>query len=910
MNNLEPVSEKLFAKIRGRFPSVTIGDGQGTVTDDPKLAKYFDFDYKEGQEVLGKVSITLDEDGVVVLYNQDFMAEAGESEKNNWYNFLKEIRIFAKKHMLNFDTRDITKSNLDKRDYAHLTRTAGETQMSESNMYGTSRTSFENIDTARLVLKHTKPVNQEVAGSRTQNVHSMYIESADGERFKYPFRHLNGARAMARHVSEGGNLYDDFGKHIVEMSTELNKLRKFKTYMNRSSVMAEGLKGYMEAVDVRLENIKTEVLKLQRKAYYTETFATFAPVVNENVPEDVAENWIDQLTIRTFNEELKDVFPYVYRLVSEVTTAKELSPEDLLGEGGGRDMDCAHCDGTGKHGDKDCNDCQGTGEAQATAEAEVQTPEMEFERHMDSIVGENDNALIDGDERQIEAAVKKINGLMSQHFPAGINGSNAIESMKGVIDDPMLLDMFKQVGQKDADTCVRPLVMKYLKGKNPAVMNKIDTGDLETESQYTKTVDKDDYDAKQKALQDLQMDPETSKDPELSAEIIKRKKALQKDADKYESTNEETEMSSEIRDKIDAWIEKYSKYKGGNGDTLPEGYMQWALNSGIATDFIETNEADAMEEKYGDEFDNDPWRVDFYNEMPITKACMEELEKITGDTDIDTNARMIDAVMNGDGNESTMEDAFDKADRITDMEELNLYSKEDIANNSQMSAEELKDALQQDIYHLMDKASDDFTDNDHIADEMGDYFANMHLKADDKTLSCYIAMRDLIDADPAGVYETGKKCLKILGAQEHQDQEQGNKGPKGRPAADAYAGGMESTNNELARIKELAGASNDDDTMDVKINSKGQMMHPNTPDDMDGEEGDDRTPGQKLEELVKSYYDYTTNNFPKGEQAVITACEKEFGENSVPVAEKMIGRLMAGQDNEMERIKSLAGINN
>ena len=92
----------------------------------------------------------------------------------------------------------------------------------------------------------------------------------------------------------------------------------------------------------------------------------------------------------------------------------------------------------------------------------------------------------------------------------------------------------------------------------------------------------------------------------------------------------------------------------------------------------------------------------------------------------------------------------------------------------------------------MDKASDDFTDNDHIMDEMGDLFASMHLNADDKTLSCYSAMRDLVDADPADVYETGKKCLKILGAQEHQDQEQGNKGPKGRPAADAYAGGMES----------------------------------------------------------------------------------------------------------------------
>ena len=435
MNNMEPISEKLFAKIRGRFESVTIGDEQGAVTDEPRLAKYFDFDYKEGANVLGKVSITLDEkSGVTVLFNQDFMAEAGEAEKNNWYNFLKELRIFSKKHMLNFDTRDITKSNLDKRDYAHLTKTAGETQMSESKMYGTSRTSFEDIDTARLVLKHTKPVNQEVPGSRTQNVHSMYIESEAGERFKYPFRHLNGARAMARHVAEGGNQYDDFGKHIVEMSTELNKLRKFKTYMNRSSVMAEGLKGYMEAVDLRLENIKTEVMKLQRSTYYKEAFENFTPVVNENVPDDVAENWIDQLTIRTFNEELKDVFPYVYRLVSEVTTATETTPEDFVTE---------------------------TEVEAEVEEAEVQTPEMEFERALDSIVGEEDNALIDGDEEAQAAAVKQINGLMAQHFPAGINGTNAIESMKGVIDDPMLLDMFKKVGQKDADTCVRPVVMKY-----------------------------------------------------------------------------------------------------------------------------------------------------------------------------------------------------------------------------------------------------------------------------------------------------------------------------------------------------------------------------------------------------------------------------------------------------------------
>ena len=605
MNNMEPISEKLFAKIRGRFESVTIGDEQGAVTDEPRLAKYFDFDYKEGANVLGKVSITLDEkSGVTVLFNQDFMAEAGEAEKNNWYNFLKELRIFSKKHMLNFDTRDITKSNLDKRDYAHLTKTAGETQMSESKMYGTSRTSFEDIDTARLVLKHTKPVNQEVPGSRTQNVHSMYIESEAGERFKYPFRHLNGARAMARHVAEGGNQYDDFGKHIVEMSTELNKLRKFKTYMNRSSVMAEGLKGYMEAVDLRLENIKTEVMKLQRSTYYKEAFENFTPVVNENVPDDVAENWIDQLTIRTFNEELKDVFPYVYRLVSEVTTATETTPEDFVTE---------------------------TEVEAEVEEAEVQTPEMEFERALDSIVGEEDNALIDGDEEAQAAAVKQINGLMAQHFPAGVNGTNAIESMKGVIDDPMLLDMFKKVGQKDADTCVRPLVMKYLKGKNPDIMNKIDTGDLASES--------DD-------------------------DNVPSKKA---------------------------------------GDPT--------------TDFTK-------------------WLKKNHNKGP---------RDLTGDE----------------------------------------YTKHSKAFQAQKKAKEA------------------------------------------------------------------------------------------------------------------------DDTMDVKIGPDGSIQKADL-----AEPEDTRSAGEKLEELVKSYYDYTTNNFPKGEQAVVTACEKEFGEDSVPVAEKMIARLMQGKDSEMERIKSLAGINN
>ena len=105
--------------------------------------------------------------------------------------------------------------------------------------------------------------------------------------------------------------------------------------------------------------------------------------------------------------------------------------------------------------------------------------------------------------------------------------------------------------------------------------------------------------------------------------------------------------------------------------------------------------------------------------------------------------------------------------------------------------------------------------------------------------------------------------------------------------------------HELSKQAIEKGYKEDDDTIDVKMNPDGSI---------EKDKQDDRSPGEKLEELVKSHYDYTTNSFPKGETAIITACEKEFGDRAIPFAEKMIERLKAGKDREMERIKHLAGV--
>jgi hypothetical protein len=333
MKELSIIGEELFNKIRSRFPNVTIGDEDGTVTNDPKNARFFDFDFKSHGKTLGKVSVSVnEEDGVAVIYSQDFVTNEDEIIQDDWYSFLKELREFSRKRLLNFDARDITKSNLQKRDYKFLAQRSGDGTMTESKLYGTARVSYQKVGEARIMIKHTENINQESATGRTQKIGKIYIESPEGERFRYPYKHLTGARAMARHVAEGGNAYDDFGKHIVGLSEEMAKLRKFKNYMGRSAVMAESLAGYVDIVKERITTVKKEIASLQKPAYYKEAFESFNPPVLEDVPSDVAENWIDELTIRQFNEELQDIFPYIYNLVKEGTKAKELGPDDLVDE--------------------------------------------------------------------------------------------------------------------------------------------------------------------------------------------------------------------------------------------------------------------------------------------------------------------------------------------------------------------------------------------------------------------------------------------------------------------------------------------------------------------------------------------------------------------------------------------------
>ena len=393
MNKFDTISSDLFNKIRGRFESVTIGDEEGKMTNVPEQARYFDFDYIANNMPLGKVSVSLDEkDGLTVIVAKDFVSNQMENIQDDWYNFLKELRVFAKKRLLKFDVRDINKSNLTKKDYQFLSNNRNkENTMSESKMYGTNKTSFQKIGNARLAIKHSAPIGE--GESRLKNISSIFVETPEGEKFKYPVKHLQGARALAVHVSEGGHAFDEFGKHITSMSEELASLGKFKTYMNRKSVMAEALSEYMDVVNNRVKTVRKEISNLQKPAYYAETIANFVAPVMEQVPTDIEEAWIDQLTVKQFNEELKDVFPYIYNLVGE-SMVEEIGPEDLDESG------LQYYTGVKKHGKEYMKKAAQAGREGASQEelgrlkdryskaAKKKSVDEEFEEALDNLMGQ------------------------------------------------------------------------------------------------------------------------------------------------------------------------------------------------------------------------------------------------------------------------------------------------------------------------------------------------------------------------------------------------------------------------------------------------------------------------------------------------------------------------------------------
>lgn len=95
-----------------------------------------------------------------------------------------------------------------------------------SKVDGTTKSSFQKIGNSRLIIRHSERVNEEKQGSRWRHIKSIFVENSIGERLKYPYIHIAGARAMARHFANDGSMHDEIGEAIQHLSDDYIKLKK------------------------------------------------------------------------------------------------------------------------------------------------------------------------------------------------------------------------------------------------------------------------------------------------------------------------------------------------------------------------------------------------------------------------------------------------------------------------------------------------------------------------------------------------------------------------------------------------------------------------------------------------------------------------------------------------------------
>jgi hypothetical protein len=419
----------------------------------------------EGEKPIGHVSISLAEQNSMKVYFSTGITESMDTlQKNNWYGFLKELRSFAKRRLMAFDTRDIAKDNLDRRDYEFLSQhnqpkqqpntviqPVGESIMSESQLYGSKTVSYQKLMDTRLIIKHSTALADDMSpGARSRNINALFVENQDGERFKYPFIHLAGARAMQRHVANGGVPYDDLGKSIIGMSEQIAQLKSFGNYVNRNDLMNNQTNNIVERSQQQLNMMREQLARLSKQSHYEVYKETFQPQAALEVPQEVVEDYTEKFTVRNFKEDIKSVFPVLYRLMKE----NEIGYDDIV-------------EMTKQETDEDLD---------------VVTTEDEFDRFESWVMtlGEN-SAIVSEDPEEQQAAVQDLQSLIGQEFPAGVDGSNAIESLKGIIEDPQLYKQIKEASRDDPNVEVRGLVRDWLEANAPEVIESLDFGDFAPE---------------------------------------------------------------------------------------------------------------------------------------------------------------------------------------------------------------------------------------------------------------------------------------------------------------------------------------------------------------------------------------------------------------------------------------------
>jgi len=391
-------AKQLFDLLVSRNFDPELLDSAGKPASDPAETEVFSFDFttQSGNDY-GTVVIMLGDDNSLEVYFGDNVGKSMEgADKKEWFSFLEQLKHFSTRNLMSFGLK-----NLNRLRYSMQGQAAIKEGLFES-WRGTKTVSYnDRPDAVRLMIKHKKPIGE--GDARYRYVESLYVETADGERFKLPFTKLAGGRAMVEHVRNGGRPYDIRGQHIAAVVEELNVLSRFRR-ANAGQVFEGNTAELISETDAYYENLNKVLKGLSTHRGYTNYFESWNPA--EITEQDVVIESIKSLFVReTIDTRIEQALPVLAKIQKQGQAMKEAN---IFEAWANRLM-------------------EGTWSTPDTPEKQAQLVE-----------------------------------LLSKEFPVGADATNATEQLYDLIGDDLLFDQLETLADQDADADARQIVYNRL----------------------------------------------------------------------------------------------------------------------------------------------------------------------------------------------------------------------------------------------------------------------------------------------------------------------------------------------------------------------------------------------------------------------------------------------------------------
>ena len=394
MSQLTP-ARKLFDLLVSRDFDPEMLDVSGKPAPDPAEAEIFSFDFRaQSGKDYGTVVIMLSNEGDLEVYCADNVGKTMEgTDKTEWFQFLEQLKNFAvRNNRMNFGIKNLNHLRYSMQGQAAIKEGLFESWAGKKDVsYNAGATE------SRLMIKHKRNLGEDEA--RFRYVESLFIETAEGERYKLPFKNLTAGKAMLEHVRNGGRPYDSRGQHIAEMVTELTVLSRFRR-ANTGRLLEGDTAQLVEQTNAYYENLQRNLKSLTSQRGYTAYFESWAPadVTEESV---VIEGLKHLFVTQSIDQRNEDALPLIARIQQQGTAMKEANIFETW--------------------------------ADRLVEGTWQTP--------------------DTPEKQAQLLE-----LMSTDLPVGADATNVTEQLYDLLGDDDLFDQLQELAERDANADARQVI--------------------------------------------------------------------------------------------------------------------------------------------------------------------------------------------------------------------------------------------------------------------------------------------------------------------------------------------------------------------------------------------------------------------------------------------------------------------